>query len=52
MINDMGPWREYAQDCYHSECDDTRQLTTENLSFMRTAIDAMAGAVFSMSRYQ
>lgn len=50
LINDMGPWRGYQEQCYHRECDDTSQLTAENLSFMKTAVDAIVGAVYSLTK--
>lgn len=45
LLTDMGPWRGEMTNCYHSPCDDKRWLTEDNLNFVKTSIDAIAGVI-------
>lgn len=49
LLSDLGPWRGYQRQCYHSECDDMRQLTFDNLDFMRTAVDAVTQSTYQFT---
>ncbi|RWS03986.1 uncharacterized protein B4U79_08430 [Dinothrombium tinctorium] len=41
LLTDMGPWRGIQRMCYHDWCDDTKQLTDENLAFIKNTIDTI-----------
>jgi hypothetical protein len=45
LITDLGPWRTGMDNCYHRPCDDKRWLTDDNLGFIKTTIDAVAGVI-------
>ncbi|RWS09053.1 uncharacterized protein B4U79_01234 [Dinothrombium tinctorium] len=49
LITDMGPWRGNLRACYHEFCDDRRQITLENLDFLRHVIDSLASAVATLA---
>lgn len=41
LLFDMGVWRTSFQRCYHATCDDAHYLTSDNLSMLKTVIDAL-----------
>ena len=47
LLTDMGPWRGQMARCYHSPCDDKRHLTNDNLNFVKTTIDSIAGVIMN-----
>ena len=45
LLIDMSTWRGSMGQCIHSDCDDIRWLTNNNLDFLKTSIDALFGVV-------
>ncbi|RWS04742.1 uncharacterized protein B4U79_02535, partial [Dinothrombium tinctorium] len=45
LLTDMGPWRGELRRCYHSYCDDTKQLTANNLNFLKQTVDTLIIAI-------
>ena len=50
LITDLGPWRRNMKHNYHRPTDDTRNLSEENLSFVKNTIDSVVNTLLDLSK--
>ena len=51
LITDLGPWRRNMRYSYHRSTDDTRNLSEENLTFVKNTIDSVSNTYKVDNRY-
>ena len=50
LITDLGPWRRNMKHSYHRSSDDIRNLSEDNLMFVKNTIDSVVQTIFDLSK--